>query len=291
MRRIILMLLLLYTCSHCWGQEISKYPQYNPLQAFQTPTTGVIDIHDKTASFYADISYRQFAGVFSDVRQFSTKAYVKLKKSDIGLFAYSSKEGELISRSRLYCKYTINIPLTKKYSLKGGTSLGVISKNYNHNISKWNGSTSKLDLDIGAGLKADDFLLAFSINQIPSSTLSIFDMVVHYPLYYTLFIKKEFAIQKERVKLSANHEILKNAPDAFSVQAGWKHNDKVGIAMALSSQGFMIVNGEISFTKSKTKTNLIFGYETQTNLFNAWHNVSMYHVGIQFYFNNEYMKE
>ena len=281
-KKLLQLIFLLYASVVCC-QEISDYPLYPSIQNFNTPFTGAIYIPADNVKLYSDLGIRQFSGLFNDVRQIAFRASYNNDRHNYGLSVYSEEEGEIISNTRAYFKYTVDIKLNSLYTLKGGISFGGISKSYNHNQSKWSATATTLDANIGAGLLGKNSYTAFSINQLPSSDLFLVGKGLNYARYFSFYYKNKLMLARQKFSFTGNYDLRGSNNDVFAMQITWEHNDLLGIAMSMSTKGLLVMNGKVNFLMNGKQANVLFGYETGTGLFGDRYRVNMFHLTLQYF--------
>ena len=176
----VILLLLIYNFSFtCFSQTSERVPvlfgQFNRALGLSNPAY----LGSNKKKIEINLANQSLIGAFSNIRTYYGQLNYSLKKEDsipkinhtFGLLFYSDREGSYISNTRIYGSYTIHLPITYRYTLSTGISLGASTINFDNTQSSASSSAIGLDGTIGLWLKSDNSFVGIAVNQLPQQTI------------------------------------------------------------------------------------------------------------------------
>ncbi len=164
-----------------------------------------------------------------------------------GINLIGDKEGDYLSRTRLYLLYSLHVILSEKASLAAGASVGFVSYTVSGtNISR-SGSASTPDGSVGVWLyDTRGGHLGLSINQLPNGTLTPIEETTRLLRHYNVSLRKAIQLNaqlalypallvrytpRHSTQLEANAILVMN--DLFSVGAASQYKRNFSLMAGL----------------------------------------------------------
>lgn len=156
--------------------------------------------------------YQYYPSIGNDIRTVYLHGHYSIKKKEndfstpsqwIGGIITNDKEGNFLSNSKIHGLFTQRIPLTKKWNLNAGLSLGVFNFLIKNNQAIGGSSYWIFDGNIGLSLyqKENKTIIGFSLNHIFQNTFDAFFSEIQLVRTGQLILGK---------KITINHNIMLN---------------------------------------------------------------------------------
>lgn len=230
---------------------------YHPLE-FRTATNTYVGVLSNVGAFYGQVN----ASLKSD----TSRSWLSAPRNVLGLSVFREKEGNYISRSRIYLNYSWHTGLTPKLSLSTGVGVGVFNYSVHSSVSGAGGSVWAWDGSIGVWLYGKTFGFGVSGSQLPSANPKWELSEISLTRYWSAALKKDFELNYKTI-ISLNSEL-------FLYDSGWKSNVGVlihflkyavgvnylhqnGVALQAGLRNKLTIDSRYMFE-------LMFGYQIKT---------------------------
>jgi hypothetical protein len=182
-----------------FGQNSYRYPA-----SFGNYMTAYFLINPATelsgSKAQLSLGNQEYVGPLRRVRSYYLFAGLKLNKEErntksvAAIFVSNEKDGEYVSRSRLYFNYSWHTKVKENLWLGAGAYLGIINYSFESSPNTAGGSDFAPDGSLGIVLYNENLNIGFSGNQVFNSVLRPIIAEYKFPVYYNLNIHKSWEI-------------------------------------------------------------------------------------------------
>ena len=224
-------------------------------------------INNSDNKFDVALGNRTLTGLFEGVNRFYVDAnYLFSSKAEnrfhsVGLLAMNNKDGEYISRSRAYARYSYYTSISEYASLSAGIALGFINYSFKASPASGGGNSFSPDANIGLWYLRDNFKVGISYQQITRPILKPVTQLFQLDPYFNFNIIYKLALQ-ENIELESHlyYRYLPNFPFYFEfspllsfynkLETGLNYRQNRGFAILLGLKSLAIGNNHFRFLAS-----------------------------------------
>ena len=213
---------------------VESYPvnlsQYLQQPSFQSPAAIVA-----TNKWETSLTSRRNLGFWRNNHTYFAQGAFRIQKDEqsnfhgLGVAMYYDKEGAYLKRYRGYLQYAYHLKLSKKYTLSGGLSLGLMS--YQVGNADYDGGTAScFDGTLGFMFYGNGLYISANIAQLPQSKVQPIYEITVLSRYYQFLAGKDFKLNNElELRTNLNTKIYSSKdPDIYG-QAGIRWNETLGL--------------------------------------------------------------
>ncbi|MDJ1482490.1 PorP/SprF family type IX secretion system membrane protein [Cytophagaceae bacterium YF14B1] len=207
MKAIWACIVLFLLCIQTYAQEVIGVPI--PFNQF---TNNYFLINPASISTESDMAVtigRQFnTNAWSDIYTHYANATLKLTSSNtqeehfprhvVGFNFIGDKEGQYLSRNRMYALYSLQVRLSEKLFLASGASVGFASYTVSGTSVSSSGSATTPDAGLGLWLfDKQNGHIGVSVNQLTEGKLRPIEETTRLKRYYTLSLRKHIPLSSQ----------------------------------------------------------------------------------------------
>lgn len=194
-------------------------------------------------------------GPLRRIRSYYLYAAVNIYKNEkgarnhLGVYATNERDGEYISRAKLYLNYSWHTKLREKLWIGAGSYLGFINYNFIGTSSTAGGSDIAPDGSLGILLYNEKFKFGLSGNQIFSSSLQPIVNIYKFPIFYNLTFERSFFVspyvtlqpyiflswKKSNQLVDINLGILSLIHDRLKIGSSYTHHRMVSFLLGVEN--------------------------------------------------------
>lgn len=244
---------------------------------------------DTTYKYKAALDNKAQTGLFKGVNKIYFDGDLKLNSENkvvyhfIGVQVINNREGEFISRSRLYGRYSIRTRISSRASLSTGISLGLVNYSFKTSQAGSGGSDAAPDGNIGIWYLRETFTLGFSAQQLLNGKLTPINQEYELSKYYNFNLTKTFVIHPYiNVHTHLYSRFQKNQSSNTSLACIFDIKEKLETGVNYrQKKGLVFVAGLKQINIGTSTCALYFSYLSDTKKISAGDNAFEFYVSIQ----------
>ena len=274
------------TCLHA-----GNIPGEYPTRIYPTSWIGSIPAISTSAPDQSTFEFQSFlrqqTGIFRNIYQAYYKANYSLKSATTSLYGNIEREGDFISRNRMYGNYTIYIPLSKKLKFGAGISGGLINFSMNTESQSINVNKTAIDANCGVSITSDKWFVQASIDQIPQRNIKSISSTFTYKTYYQALSRFNI-VSNNRFELKGISHLLlytdQKSEFLVGIYAAYKKTLWFGTGYNTNNRYLFMINYQWRY-EQKHEINMMVGLESGS--FHGIYRSSVLQAGVTYHFNNK----
>jgi hypothetical protein len=201
----------LYPAHYTLASEVCRL--YNP------------SLVNKDSKISIDLGNQYYSGLYNKIENHYFLASVNLNAKDsartrnnLGLKAANEKEGDFISRPKIYLSYAWHIRLSEKYYLGAGANVGLVGYIYKATNVSGGGSATVPDAELGISFYGNGYTLGISANQLFNKQIQPKELTFKWHRFLSLYAEKKIILgENSSLTLFAQDQLLPETKDALDL--------------------------------------------------------------------------